>query len=209
MEFLRTLGEYLTQHNVVEALKLPSECPRYKLSDLLTAVKGKVPGELTWHFTDQVQPYITIKAFERGIIDQYVASGDGVPVSENDLIIVWDGARCGLIGQGKNGILGSTLKKLSLKEQFNHVPLSYVRYFLQSQYRVLNGYSRGSVIQHVDPSLFWSLKLPIPDQNDKRFKRMCTLFNALDEVEKHTQRQLKLVRQMRDSLLHHAFRLEQ
>jgi hypothetical protein len=45
---------------------------------------------LTPTFNENAKPYINIKAFEQGIIEQYVISDDGVPVSDNDLVIVWD-----------------------------------------------------------------------------------------------------------------------
>ena len=126
-------------------------------------------------------------------------------VNKEDLVIVWDGARCGLVGQGQNGILGSTLKKLSLRKSFAHIPLSYMKFFLQSQYRYINSYSRGSVIQHVDPDLFWKLEIPIPEKDDERFQRITTLLQAMDGIEEQTEKQLNLVRNMRDSLLHLAF----
>ncbi|MBK8041320.1 MAG: restriction endonuclease subunit S [Haliscomenobacter sp.] len=97
------------------------------------------------------------------------------------------------------------MKKLSLKQEFFHVPLSYVRYFLQSHYQQLNTYSRGSVIQHVDPALFRKLEIPIPAKNDERFQRICTLLQAIDEIEQHTARQLHLVRDLKQSFLHEAF----
>lgn len=202
---LTALTKSLAKVNIEDKIRPPPNCPRHRLSEVLSARKGRVPEQLTPTFNESTKPYINIKAFERGIIEQYVVSGDGVPVSDNDLVIVWDGARCGLVGQGRNGILASTLKKLSLKREFSHVPLSYIRHFLQSQYHLLNTYSRGSVIQHVDPDRFWKLKIPIPAQDDERFQRICTLLQATDEIERHTARQLQLVRDLKRSFLQEAF----
>lgn len=202
---LQILTRYFAFLNIDEDIRPPPDCLSYRLSEVLTAKKGQVPAELTYTFNKQAKPYINIKAFKRGIIEQYVISEDGVPVTENDLVIVWDGARCGLVGQGKTGILGSTLKKLSLKPAFNHVPLSYVQFFLQKNFQYLNTYSRGSVIQHLDPAIFWKLEIPVPPRNDGRFQRIDQLIAMLDAIEEQTDRQLQLVQRLKKSFLHEAF----
>lgn len=205
LDALTALSQYFVKANIEDKIRPPPDCPRYRLSEVLSARKGRVPEQLTPTFNENAEPYINIKAFEHGIIEQYVVSNDGIPVSDNDLVIVWDGARCGLVGQGRNGILGSTLKKLSLKQEFSHVPLSYVRYFLQSHFHQLNTYSRVSVIQHVDPALFRKLEIPIPAEDDERFQRICTLLQAIDGIERHTARQLHLVRDLKRSFLARSF----
>ena len=160
---------------------------------------------LSTTFHEGTLPYINIKTFDQGVVEYYAYPGDGVSVHKEDLVIVWDGARCGLVGQGQDGVLGSTLKKLSLRKSFAHVPLSYMKFFLQSQYRYINSHSRGSVIKHVDPYLFWKLEVPIPEKGDERFQWITTLLQAMDGIEEQTENQLSLVRNMRDSLLHLAF----
>lgn len=203
---LAVLTDYVTKAVLDEKISPAYDCPTYRLSEVFHAKKGVVPAELSTTFNENAKPYINIKAFEQGIIEHYVESEDGVAVSAKDLLIVWDGARCGLVGQGKDGILGSTLKKLTLKEEFSSVPLTYMRHFIQSHYRVLNTNSRGSVIQHVDPSIFWKLQIPIPAQDDERFRRICTLVKAMDQVELQLKQQVALVKDMKHSFLHEAFR---
>lgn len=74
--------------------------------------------------------WITIKAFEHGIIDRYAKCDNSILVDKSDLIIVWDGARAGLTGKGCNGILGSTLKKLTRKPEFEkHLYLICIMHF--------------------------------------------------------------------------------
>ena len=163
MERLANLIELLSKKDFEEKIRPPPNCQNYRLSEIFTFQKGRVPHTLSTIFNEGNLPYINIKAFEQEVVEYYVNPGDGVSVNGDDLVIVWDGARCGLVGQGQNGILGSTLKKLSLRKPFAHVPLSYMKFFLQSQYRYINCHSRGSVIQHVDPDLFWKLEVPIPE----------------------------------------------
>lgn len=201
MEGLNTLLRFLSQNGFDTKIRPPP----YRLSEIFTSRKGKVPNTLSTNFNRGTLPYINIKAFEQGVIEYYATPDDGVSVNKKDLVIVWDGARCGLVGEGQDGILGSTLKKLSLQKSFTHIPISYMKFFLQSQYRYINSHSRGSVIQHVNPALFWKLEVPILDNDDKRFQRITTLLQAMDGIEEQTEKQLTLVRNMRGSLLHLAF----
>ena len=88
----------------------------------------------------------------------YAKSDDSVIVSENDVIVVWDGARCGLPGISQTeGALGSTLTKLS--------PIiinqKYLLFFLRTKYEQINTNPRGSGIPHVNPDIFWNLTFPL------------------------------------------------
>ncbi len=186
-------------------MRPPPNCPKYKLKEIFHAQKGQVPEELCNTFNENSKPYINIKAFERGIIDWYVHSKDGVLVSEENLLIVWDGARSGLVGKGQNGILGSTLKKLSLKPAFSKALLPYFYFFLQQQYLYINRMGRGSVIKHIDPTFFWNLEIPVPDQDSERFERITKVVEAIEIVEKHTVQNLKMVRDLRKAVLQASF----
>ena len=129
----------------------------------------------------------------------------GVGVSEDDLVIVWDGARSGLVGKGQNGILGSTLKKLTLKSTFSKAILPYCYFFLQQQYSYVNRMGRGSVINNVNPIIFWELEIPIPDEGSERFKKITEIVGAIEMVEAHTEQNLRLVRDKKRAVLGTAF----
>jgi len=64
---------------------------------------------------------------------------------------------------------------------------------------------RGSVIKHVDPITFWNLEIPIPDEDSERFEKITKVVGAIEMVEKHTERNLKLVRDMKKAVLHSSF----
>ena len=116
--FFRAVGTLLTNEKLEERLRPPSNSPRYRIKEIFYTQKGRVPQELSRYPRDNGRPYINIKAFEQNVIENYVVSEDGVTVTQGDLVIVWDGARCGLVGQGKDGVLCSTLKKLTVKDPF-------------------------------------------------------------------------------------------
>ena len=113
--------------------------------------------------------------------------------------------RCGLVGSGQEGILGSTLKKLTLKEAYKDVCPQYIKLFLHSNYRLINSLSRGSVIQHVDPGVIWNLEVPIISGNDQRAQFLQNVLCTLGELDQYLQKQQHLLRSFQDSLLMEVF----
>jgi len=128
------------------------------LGGILGFVKGKKPKNLGVKSELLTIPYINIKAFEQGVFNQFT-DGDGCRLCKSDdILIVWDGARCGLVGRGVTGAIGSTLAKLD----YYGLKSPYLFYFLQTQYERINTRPRGVGIPHVEPELFWNIPFPLP-----------------------------------------------
>ena len=101
-----------------------------KLEEVISIEKGKKPSNLEDLSINFSIPYINIKAFEKKIISQFTDGEKCTFADEDDILIVWDGARCGLVGTGIKGAVGSTLAKLIS----NGIHKKYLYYFLQSQF---------------------------------------------------------------------------
>src|SRR2546427_5671964 len=100
------------------------------LGEVVETVKGKKPRDTGPASEQRSVPYINIKAFESGTPEEFAAPGDYPTCDREDVLIVWDGARAGLIGRGVAGYIGSTLAKVWSDVADN----GYLYYFLQSQY---------------------------------------------------------------------------
>lgn len=138
---------------------LPEGWVSVSLGDIALTRKGKLPKDLREQTFAGSVPYIDIVAFERGNIRRFADSQSTTLVDCGDILVVWDGARCGLVGMaGEHGALGSTIAALDSPVMDS----TYVAKFLQSQYHTINSGHRGSGIPHVDPGVFWSLSTPIP-----------------------------------------------
>lgn len=83
-----------------------------KVRDVCSFVKGKKPKKLGSKDSVHKIPYINIKAFETQVIDEYAEEGKYTFCDRDDLLMVWDGARCGLVGTGAQGYVGSTLSRV-------------------------------------------------------------------------------------------------
>lgn len=176
-----------------------------KLGEVCTYSKGRKPALLSETKTKECSvPYINIKAFEKGIIAEYTNGEKCNICADDDLLMVWDGARCGLIGKAKKGAVGSTLMKILPKENIHK---EYLYHFISSKFWTLNTKPKGVGIPHIEPTLLWNFELvvpPLPEQQlivSKIEELLSELENGIQQLET-AQQQLKVYRQ---SLLKWAF----
>lgn len=83
------------------------------LGTILHMEKGKKPTSQKKAPCVGYLPYVDIKAFEQGVIDNYAAVERTLLCVDGDLLIVCDGSRSGLTGRAIKGVVGSTLAKIS------------------------------------------------------------------------------------------------
>ena len=189
---------------MIEELMIPYNWVVNRLGDFVYYQKGKKPKSVSKTKTNShTIPYVNIKAFEKGIIDEFTDGAGCVLCEQDDFLMVWDGARSGYIGRALKGALGSTLVKI----QFPGVNLDYAYYFLQSKYIQINTRAKGTGIPHVDPNLVWNYNFPLPPlaEQQRIVAKIEELFSELDkgiETLKTAQQQLKVYRQ---AVLKYAF----
>ena len=173
------------------------------LGPLLTLKKGKKPKSQSSTKEKGMQPYVDIKAFETGVIDNYTDDDKCVPCEDGDLLIVCDGSRSGYVGRAIKGYTGSTLAKISAEGVDN----SYLFYFIQSMYRLLNTQMKGTGTPHLNVDVLRKAELIIHSLKEQKriVNKIEELFSELDsavETLKKTKEQLAVYRQ---SVLKEAF----
>lgn len=184
---------------------LPKDWQIKKLGEVCFYSKGKKPKMLTGEKTGNAKlPYINIKAFEKGVFDEYTDGYKCNLCEDNEILMVWDGARAGFVGKAKKGAIGSTLMKISPKE---NIDKDYIFYYLKSIFKKINTNPRGVGIPHVEPNLLWNSEINIPNLPTQQsiVARIEQLFSELDQAVanlKTAQAQLKTYRQ---SVLKWAF----
>jgi len=167
------------------------------LSEVITLQKGKKPNVQTAEWHEGYLPNINIKAFERGEYEYYTDGENCVHCEEGDILIVCDGARSGLVGRAKNGVVGSTLAKI---EAPSCIDKKFLFYFIQSHYTELNTKMKGTGTPHVNPVLLGSFPFPIigEKQQHRIVAKIDTLFTELEkgvEVLQTVRHQLRIYRQ--------------
>ncbi len=129
---------------------LPETWVEENLSRVVIFGKGKKPKELSRIPSKGMVPYINIKAFEKGVIDEYADIQSSRLIDIEDILVVWDGARFGLTGIGMKGAAGSTLMVLK--------PVGcdpkYIHSFINRHYSYINSKPKGTGTPHVNPAVF-------------------------------------------------------
>ncbi len=158
--------------------------------------KGKKPKLQSKDAIKGYLPYVDIKAFEQGIIDNYASIEKVLLCEDGDLLIVGDGSRSGLTGRAIKGIVGSTLYKIYA----DGMTTDYLRYFIESKYLLLNTQKKGTGTPHLNANILKKSKLIVPsiEEQERIVAKIEELFSDLDnavETLNATKTQLEVYRQ--------------
>lgn len=165
--------------------------------------KGKKPTRLSKIQEEGCMPYVDIKAFEEGIIDNFTDGEKCLPCRNGDILIVCDGSRSGMVGKAINGYVGSTLALISA----DGMSTDFLYYFLQGQYLNLNTKKRGTGTPHLDKEVLGKQKLVIPPLIEQRHivSRIEELFSELDNSVSTLQKTKEQLAVYRQAVLKEAF----
>lgn len=163
-----------------------------RLGDLYSISKGKKVEELEIKHDAAIR-YIQIEDLRNNNNLKYCLDTDKyVKVTENDIIIAWDGANAGTIGYGLKGAIGSTLA--ALKTDSQDIYPKYIGYYLSSKSQYLRDTCTGATIPHIQRSILESIKIPllsleeqikvsnILDQAQELIDKRKAQIEALDEL---------------------------
>lgn len=180
---------------------LPKGWEECLLSDVVEYKKGKKPKRLEFQpFKDSVT-YLDIKAIEKGADEIFADPESSNITNENELIIVWDGARAGWVGLSRNGALGSTLMALRPK-----IDKNYLYRYLQTQFSLIQTNHRGTGIPHVDPDIFWNINIPLPPLSEQHriVAKLDALFEKIEGIQQHLEKIPQLLKRFHQSVLANA-----
>jgi type I restriction enzyme S subunit len=178
-----------------------------KLGNVVFAQKGSKPKQLFDEEFESCIPYVDIKCFEKGIVSRFtnvIYANRFCDV--DDVLMVWDGARSGLVGMGVKGAVGSTLTKL----QSDIIYSKYLYYFLSMQYDYINMNPRGTGIPHVDPNILWNIEIAIPPfpEQQRIINHIESLFEKIDKAQEMIEEARKGFEKRKEAILAKAFRGE-
>lgn len=181
---------------------LPKNWVYVSLQDVTRNIKGKKPKiQSELEFKGSI-PYMDIKALEFNKIRQFADIESSKLFEEGDVAMVWDGARSGWVSKTNFGAIGSTLVAFKpIKINSN-----YLFYYLLEKYPYINSNARGVGIPHVDPTLLWSLKFPLPplSEQNRIVEKLDRLFGQLEVIKSSMKKIPVLLKNFRQQVLTQA-----
>ena len=182
--------------------RLPNGWVNTNLKQVVLHKKGKKPKKTIPFSKDGYTPYILIEEMEGKSIRAYTDDKKVPVANENDILIVWDGS-VGKIATRIHGAIGSTIAALT--------PIVILPYFLNAFLQLskakIEQTSRGTGLQHINPTIFWSLTFPLPPLNEQK-RISAKLYHGMpkiDELKSRLEQIPKIINRFRQSVLAAAF----
>ena len=186
-------------------VELPQNWVESKLEHIVWHKKGSKPKKLYTSMQKGYVPYIDIKAFEKNILEQYTEINLAKLTKPNNILVVWDGARAGLVGLAPCvGAIGSTLVDIEPKSE--EIINKYLYYFLFSNYTYINSKPRGTGTPHVNPDLYWNMVIPLPPCNEQKriVEKLDKMIRIVDGVNRRLDKIPAALKRARQSILNQA-----
>lgn len=188
-------------------LNIPESWAEAKFGSIFSAQKGKKPNKLYTDYTKGLIPYVDIRAFTEKKGVQFAEPEESRIVEKDDIVIVWDGSRSGLVGKAIYGALGSTLGRFPQNDLINN---DYLFHFLSSKYQFLNDNKKGAGIPHLNTDLLYDLILPIPALLEQKriVQKIESTLSRIIATETNLIKVENLLQKYQESLLAKAFKGE-
>ena len=161
------------------------------LSNVIKFVKGKKPLDITTDEKDGYDKYLTIACLNGQELNY--ADTTKMVLSNNDLLMVMDGASSGDVYFGGQGIVGSTLSRVDCMDS-NYIP-EFI-YFVMKYYKeLIQSKNTGSAIPHTDKVFVGTLEIPkLLKEHQEKYKIL------LEKIQSNIY-QNETLTQLRDTLL--------
>ena len=168
------------------------------LEQVVLHKKGKKPKETIPNPRDGYVPYILIDEMEGKTVRAFT-NDEKVPIAnEDDVLIVWDGS-IGKTATEMRGAIGSTIAALSPIVIRPH----FLNAFLQLSKPKIEQTSRGTGLQHINPTAFWPLKFPLPplSEQERIAAKLDHIMPKIEGVKERLERIPQIIKRFRQSVL--------
>ena len=170
------------------------------LRELVSFQKGR-KVEVSDYPRDQFAPYLGAGVLAGGEITEFADTRGAVLADQNDMLMLWDGERSGLVGHGQIGVVSSTVSKLTQK---GRVTSKFLYYSLDAQFPYIQNQRIGTGVPHVPKDLGRILKIKFPVSEDQQ-QHISEILTTVDEAIEHTEALIAKTQQIKASLMHDLF----
>lgn len=159
---------------------IPDEWRVEKVKNIVKITKGK-KVEIFEEYQNGLFNYIDISVLRNG--KYKYTDNHQIMATDKDILIVWDGANSGYSAFGLNGVVGSTLAKMTLNDK--DILHTYFGKFIFGKFQYLNDTSYGATIPHLQRQTLESINVPIPPlTQQEKIVKVLDISSALIEKQK-------------------------
>jgi len=183
---------------------LPKEWEVVRLKDVVTTKKGRKPKTLSEDIKKDYLPYLTAEYFRTKRAKQFASTKNEslITVDKEDVVFIWDGSNAGDVFTGLNGVLASTMIKISPKKE-SSLTRKILYYYLKTKFYQFNTQTTGSTIPHVNKNMFENLLIPLPPLSEQ--KRITFVLSTIQEAKEKTEDVIKAAKELKKSMMKHLF----
>ncbi|MCK9293877.1 MAG: restriction endonuclease subunit S [Desulfobulbaceae bacterium] len=133
--------------------------------------------------------------------DGYASIFLSVQANKNDVLMLWDGERSGLVGHNLSGVVSSTVSRLSSNGK---ITSSLLYYYLLLNFEWIQNRRTGTGVPHVPKDLARMLKLKYPVEKNYQNK-IVLILETLDQAIEKTEALIHKYQQIKAGLMHDLF----
>lgn len=176
-----------------------SEWDESTLAQLVTFQKGRKVDTNSFA-NDGYAAYLGASGIE-GRNDGYGDPRFGVIAKPTDTLMLWDGERSGLVGFGRQGVVASTVSKLSPNEK---VEPQYLYFSLQAKFGWIQHRRTGTGVPHVPKDIGRLLKVNYPKSRTEQ-KKIAAILTSIDTAIEQTEALIEKYQHIKAGLMHDLF----
>jgi type I restriction enzyme S subunit len=142
-----------------EKTGLPVGWSMVQLENLISFQKGKKATEIVTEYKEGYLKLLLLDGIESGKYP-YTNSSNQVITDKDDLLMLMDGARSSKVFFADKGVVGSTLSKITIKNEY--LSSSLLKLFFDTNYELMQTNNTGAAIPHANKSFINGMLFPLP-----------------------------------------------
>ena len=184
--------------------KLPQGWVWCRFKEIVSYRKGKKPEVLVTEKSKEYSiPYIDIAAFEKGQIKQFTNDSTVVLCNNENILLVWDGSRMGLVGTNVKGAVGSTLARIDLYQ----TEKDFLFTLLKSKFVFFNSNPKQAGLPHMNGPLLDNMIIGLPLLSEQKaiVEKVESLMQKVSAMEEEIQKSEQNAEMLMQAVLKEAF----
>lgn len=168
-----------------------------QLGEHISIQKGKPPLLIPFHGKG-AEIYLSPEYLRNRTVGiSAKASSDAVRVSDGATVLLWDGSNAGEFFKAKEGIVASTMARITPDENFYQ---AFFFHLLKHAERILKNQTNGTGIPHVDKEILENISAFCPSDSQQR--KIAEVLDTLDTAIHQTEAIVEKLKQVKQGLLH-------